>query len=90
MNKNTFTQAFLEYVNGVYKGSMNRVCAFVIVLTICIIAILCVVLKRDIPEGFVAQSLALVVALIGASTTSKIADIRNDKPNPNLPNPNKA
>ena len=91
MDKNTIVQFFLEYVNGVWKGSMNRFLALILVLVIAFCGIYPTVHTnyKDIPLEFIGILVTLVAALLGISGYSKNLDIKNTTANPNLPDPNK-
>lgn len=87
MNKYIIPQAFTEYIQGVSKGSMNRVLMFMLGLTICIIAVI-VAPKLNVQNilavtGLVTTLGGLLLTLAGFSMSAKKADIANAPTNQN-------
>lgn len=87
MNKTVFTQFFQEYLNGIWKGSMNRLLAFIIILAICFVVIWCVIHGSEVPNSPIVELLSFVAVLLGLSWDAKTTDIKSTTPNPNLPAP---
>ena len=88
MNKTIFAQFFQEYLNGIWKGSMNRFLAFTIVIAILFVVIWCIIHKLVIPDATIVYLLSFVAILLGLSWNAKATDIKSTTPNPNLPLPN--
>ena len=91
--KTIIGQAFMEYVQGVYKGSMNRLLMFVFGITACAVALIAI-WTCGLNSGNIASVIGLVGTIIspifilgGFSMVSKNTDIKNSIPNPNLPKP---
>ena len=85
MSKYIFLQAFQESVNGIVKGSMNRVIAFLIALTIAFVYVWCTVSKQQIPEAAIVELISFATVLLGISGYNKMVDTKSTTANPNIP-----
>lgn len=88
MNNLIISQFFQEYLNGIWKGSMNRLLALLIVSACIFVAIWCVIHNQNIPDATLIEFLSFVAVLLGLSWNAKKTDIQSTTPNPNLPKPN--
>jgi len=90
-NNYVFIQIFTEYVQGVFKGSMNRTLMFMFGTTACVCAVMALTIIMRGGKDVIVEVIGLIGALVspifvlgGFSMTSKNVDIKNTIANPNL------
>lgn len=94
MKNTVFSQFFQEYLNGIWKGSMNRFIAFLIGLAIVLISVLSIIgmlngkiHKEDLPNIclLLVTLISPLLTVLGFSLAAKNTDLKSTTPNPNLP-----